>query len=190
MLAHELFNDLGKPRKGANVVIKLDMAKVYDRTSWPFICIMLRKLGFVEEWIELIHRFNSKNSYYLIVNGSKHVFFKSERGLEHGYPFSHSHFILGAKLISRMLNNLYSSSRYKWYFMNGQGPKINHLYFVDDTIIFCTSIKYSLQLTLKTLIQYEKVFGQLINKSKSRFTMSPSTTQSTITRVCRILGMG
>nr|XP_009803491.1 PREDICTED: uncharacterized protein LOC104248855 [Nicotiana sylvestris] len=36
LLAQELINDIGKPRKEANVVIKLDMAKAYDRVSWPF----------------------------------------------------------------------------------------------------------------------------------------------------------
>lgn len=45
-------------------------------------------------------------------------------------------------------------------------------------------MKYSLQLTLKTLTQYEKVSGQLINKSKSCFSMSPRTAQSSITGVC------
>lgn len=36
LLAQELINDIGKPRKEANVVIKLDMAKAYDRVSLPF----------------------------------------------------------------------------------------------------------------------------------------------------------
>nr|XP_009769821.1 PREDICTED: uncharacterized protein LOC104220618 [Nicotiana sylvestris] len=150
LLAQELVNDIGKPRKGANVVIKLDMAKAYDRVSWPFLCFMLRKLGFAEVWIDLIHGFISNNWYSIIVNGGRHGFFKSGRGLRQGDPLSLSLFILYAELLSQMLNNLYTNSRYKGYFMNDQGPKINHLSFANDTIIFSSSMKFSLQLTVKT----------------------------------------
>ncbi|OIT07511.1 hypothetical protein A4A49_63138, partial [Nicotiana attenuata] len=65
-----------------------------------------------------------------------------------------------------MLNNLFSNDRYKGYFMNGQGPKINHLSFADDTIIFYSSMKYSLQLTLKTLTKYDKVPANWLTKAK------------------------
>lgn len=51
-------NDIGKHVDGDNVVLKLDMAaKVYDRVSWTYLCYMLRKMGFSERWIEIIHRY-------------------------------------------------------------------------------------------------------------------------------------
>lgn len=68
-------NDIGKPVEGSNVVMKLDMAKAYDRVSWSFLCLMLRKLGFAESWIDIIHRYISNNWYTIIVNGSRHGFF-------------------------------------------------------------------------------------------------------------------
>lgn len=88
-----------------------------------------------------------------------------------------------------MHNELHSNRRYKGFSMINQGPQINHLAFVDDTIIFFSSVNTFLQLTLNTLTVYEKVSGKLINKSKCYFTMAPGTTQSTITMVRRILGM-
>ncbi|KAG5599043.1 hypothetical protein H5410_030413 [Solanum commersonii] len=70
------------------------------------------------------------------------------------------------------------------YYLNGIGrlsPKVdclesillrwseqlNHLAYVDDTIIFTATNRRSLQLIMETLTLYEHQFGQLINKDKS-----------------------
>lgn len=70
-----------KPKRGGSVVIKLDMTKAYDRVSWPYLYFLLRHMGFSEELVDLIYRFISNNWYSLIVNGSRHGFFNSSRGL-------------------------------------------------------------------------------------------------------------
>lgn len=42
-----LILDLNHRTWGSNVVLKLDMAKTYDRTSWPFVIRMCGVLGFL-----------------------------------------------------------------------------------------------------------------------------------------------
>ncbi|XP_015166869.1 uncharacterized protein [Solanum tuberosum] len=44
MLAQEITHDIKRPKEGDNVVIKLDMTKAYDRVSWSFTCLVLRRL--------------------------------------------------------------------------------------------------------------------------------------------------
>nr|XP_009589387.1 uncharacterized protein LOC104086758 [Nicotiana tomentosiformis] len=61
MLDQEIVQGIKKPNIGANVVIKLDMAKAYDRVSWSFTCIMLRRMGFNEMIIYIIQRTMSNN---------------------------------------------------------------------------------------------------------------------------------
>nr|XP_018630702.1 uncharacterized protein LOC108947345 [Nicotiana tomentosiformis] len=73
LLTQDIVNNISKPKKGLNLIIKLDMAKSYDRVSWSFLCFMLRQLGFVEVWIYMIYRFISNNRYSLIVNGSSGI---------------------------------------------------------------------------------------------------------------------
>ncbi|KAH0769665.1 hypothetical protein KY290_013646 [Solanum tuberosum] len=71
LLAQEIISDIGKPNRGRNVVMKLDMTKAYDRISWTFLCLALRKLGFSENWVDIIYNLlsnNCKNSIQLIID--------------------------------------------------------------------------------------------------------------------------
>ena len=54
LLAQELISDIQKLNRGGNVVLKLDMAKAYDKVSWPFLLQVL--FGFGEMWIDMIWR--------------------------------------------------------------------------------------------------------------------------------------
>ncbi|KAK6803126.1 hypothetical protein RDI58_000910 [Solanum bulbocastanum] len=74
MLAQEIIHQIRKPNIGSNVVIKLDMAKAYDRVSWSYICIVLRKMGFDEVFIDMVWRIMANNWYSIIINGKRHGF--------------------------------------------------------------------------------------------------------------------
>ncbi|XP_015167940.1 uncharacterized protein [Solanum tuberosum] len=45
LLAQEIIQDIGSTNVEGNVVLKLDMAKAYDRVSWPYLCILMRRMG-------------------------------------------------------------------------------------------------------------------------------------------------
>lgn len=189
LLAQEIINDIKRPNRGKNVVIKLDMTKAYDRVSWPYLCQALRKTGFSNYWVSLIYRFIANNWYTMIVNGVRHGFFKSERGLRQGDPLSPSLFILSAELLSQMLNRLQNNARHQGFYMSIHGPQINHLTFVDDTILFCNGSKRSIREVMDILKEYELISGQLINKNKSNFSMNDSTDANTLTRIQQLTGM-
>ena len=69
ILAQEIIYGMKLPKEGSNVVIKLDMVKAYDRVSWAYICIVLRKMGFSEVFIDRIWRIMSNNWYSVVING-------------------------------------------------------------------------------------------------------------------------
>ncbi|WMV46066.1 hypothetical protein MTR67_039451 [Solanum verrucosum] len=61
MLAQEIIHGIKKPKEGDNVVIKLNMAKAYDRVSWAYTYLVMRKMGFSVFFIEMIWRIMSNN---------------------------------------------------------------------------------------------------------------------------------
>ncbi|XP_019240872.1 PREDICTED: uncharacterized protein LOC109220861 [Nicotiana attenuata] len=188
MLAQEIVQGIKKPNVGGNVVIKLDMAKAYDRVSWAFTCIIMRRLGFNERIIDMVWRTLSNNWYSVIVNGTRCGFFHSTRGLKQGDPLAPALFIIGAELLSKMLNNMTHDQFFNGFYMERRGPQITHLSFADDIIIFTSGSRYSLHKIMGILQAYEQTSGQLINKNKSHFMVSPSAFQSTSRRVTQITG--
>lgn len=180
MLAQEITHGIKKPYTGSNVVIKLDMTKAYDRVSWSFTCLILRIFGFGELFIDLVWRIMSNNWYSIIINGHRHGFFHSTRGLKQGVPLSPALFILGAEVFTRMLNSLHQNINYRGFFMETRGLQINHLSFADDVIIFASTDRHSLKLIMDRLGEYESTSGQLINKAKSHFMVPDNTTQDII----------
>ncbi|KAH9672148.1 reverse transcriptase domain-containing protein [Citrus sinensis] len=43
-----------KGRKNELVSLKLDISKVYDRVEWGFLEHIMRRLGFIEKWVQLV----------------------------------------------------------------------------------------------------------------------------------------
>ncbi|KAK4707228.1 hypothetical protein R3W88_033200 [Solanum pinnatisectum] len=91
-------------------------------------------------------------------------------------------------MLSRSLNNLHHNPLYHGFYMERKGPKINHLSFADDIIIFTSERKHSLKLIMHTLATYERVSGQLINKAKSHFMLHSNAFRTTCDRIKKSTG--
>lgn len=165
------------------------MTKAYDRVAWPFLYQMMRKLEFSEQWVELIHRHISCNWYSIIVNGQRHGFFKSWNGLREGDPISPSLFVISVELQSILLNKPHENRKFTGFSMNKRGPQINHLAFADNAILFSSGRKRTIKLVMNTLAVYKDIFGQLLNKTKSYFLLTPDALGRKGIRLARWTGM-
>nr|XP_016509522.1 PREDICTED: uncharacterized protein LOC107826990 [Nicotiana tabacum] len=171
LLTNEIVSDIRFRGKPANMVIKLDMAKAYDRVSWKYLLHMLRKMGFSEHFINMVWNLMSNNWYSVLVNGQSSGFFKSTRGVKQGDPLSPALFILSAEVLSRSLNKLFEDKSFVGFGMPKWYDSLNHLVYADDTIIFASSHPPSLSKIMAVLGKYEKISGQMINKEKSSYYM-------------------
>ncbi|XP_060178227.1 uncharacterized protein LOC132608170 [Lycium barbarum] len=108
LLAQEIIHDLKQENRDGNVIFKIDMNKAYNRLSWYFLCVVMRKMGFDEKWIFIIWNVLSNNWYTVVINGKRHGFFNSQIGVKQGDPISPALFIIAAETLSCMLNNLYN----------------------------------------------------------------------------------
>ena len=84
MLAQEMTHQIKNPNIGSNIIIKLYNAKSYDRVSWPYIFLILRKTVFQETFIDMVWITMANNWYSIIINGRRFGFFQSCRGHKHG----------------------------------------------------------------------------------------------------------
>ncbi|XP_015161833.1 uncharacterized protein [Solanum tuberosum] len=171
LLAQEIIGDIGKRGKPANVVIKLDMAKAYDRVNWRFLVRVLEKMGFDANVVDLLWRRVANNWYSILINGKAHGFFHSTIGVKQRDLLSPALFIIVAEVLSRTLNNLFYNPEFKGYGMPKWSDNLNHLAYADDTIIFAAAEKESLLLIMGLLKDYECQSGQKINMDKSLFYM-------------------
>jgi len=113
-------------------------------------------MGFDEVFIDMVWRIMDNNWYSIIINGKRHGFFHSTRGLKQGDPLSPALFILGAEVLSRSLNRLHNNPEYHGFFMESRGPQVNDLSFADDVILFTSGRQKTLkklQASLLTLIK-------------------------------------
>lgn len=53
-LAQELIRDINRKNNFHNIIVKLDMAKVYDRVSWIYLTKVMRKFNFDERIIDMV----------------------------------------------------------------------------------------------------------------------------------------
>lgn len=72
LLAQKIIGDINKRNKHTNIVVKLDMAKTYDRVSWVFLIKVLRKFDFYEIIIDMVWRLVSNKWYSILINGQLH----------------------------------------------------------------------------------------------------------------------
>ncbi|XP_070025171.1 secreted RxLR effector protein 78-like [Nicotiana sylvestris] len=148
-----------RSKVGPNVIMNLDMTKAYDRLSWLFLTKVLRRMGFTEKFIGMVFGIVLNNWYSILIIGQAHGFFKSSMGVEQGDPISPTLFILVAEVLSRGLNAIHKNMYFCGFGIPKWSPKINHLAYADDMIIFSSSDETTLLLIIEVLNAYEAASG-------------------------------
>ncbi|KAL2540715.1 Uncharacterized protein Adt_01693 [Abeliophyllum distichum] len=187
LLAQELLHTLDTKVRGGYAILKLDMAKAYDRLDWGFLISVLEGFGFDAIWIDRIQRCISECHFSVLLNGRPCGFFPSSRGLRQGDPISPSLFILAADYFSRILTRQYQQIASMAY-RHGGDALISHLCFADDMIIFANGQKQSIRRVLHCIEHYERASGQLVNRDKSGIILPRRATIQQIHRLEHLTG--
>ena len=69
ILVHELLRSL-RSQKIPGMLVKLDIAKAYDKLNWHFMRCMLESYGFWEDWIEQIMHLVISTFYSILIKGT------------------------------------------------------------------------------------------------------------------------
>ena len=166
LLVQELAHAVDNKNKGANVIVKLDMMKAYDRVQWSFLKVMLQSFGFAPSWVNLVMKVVTNCHYSVLINGETCGFIHAMQGLRQGDPISPALFILMNEYLSRSLNDLFAQHPCMYYKVP-KGIPITHLAYADDCVIFCNGSSTSIALLKDFIGLYESHSGQKVNLSKS-----------------------
>lgn len=118
------------------------------------------KLGFHENWICLVMRCVSSVTYAVQVNGHAYGQIIPTRGLHQGDPLSPYLFLICAKGLSTLLHMAIQNKELKGVAASARGPKISHLFFADDSLIFGRATMKKCSEIQRVLKVYEDSSGQ------------------------------
>jgi hypothetical protein len=94
-------------------MIKIDLAKAFDRLEWDFIVLALQKQGFNSHFIKLIKACISNSKFSVIINGNHYGKFKSQRGIRQGCPLSPYLFVIAINELAASLQDHLDSQSFK-----------------------------------------------------------------------------
>ena len=138
LVAYEIMHFL-KHKRGGNdsfMAAKLDISKAFDRVEWIFVEIVMRKMGFDENWINLVMKCISLVSYYIIINGTTYENIIPTRGFQQGAPLSPYLFLLCAEGFSALIHDAARNNQLHGISICWGAPKITHLFFADKNFSF------------------------------------------------------
>lgn len=106
-------------------------------------------------------------AYFILINGVPQNSFKPTRGIRQGDPLSHYLFISCFEALSNLLVNAEILGSITGIPLAQGQLHIKHLFFGDDSILFCkvNSLKWSRMVD--TLDTYERASGLKLNKENN-----------------------
>ena len=132
-------------------------------TKWNglFLKYVMVKMGFNDKWIALIMEGITSVSYSLLVNGEPHGHITPTRGIRQGDPLSLYLFLLCTEGLHKLIQAAANDGDIKAVSICQNGPKLTHLLFADDSLLFCRATKLECQKELEILTIYESLWPKI-----------------------------
>ena len=132
-------------------------------------------LGFSGSFIATIMSCIKTVSYSVLFNRVPGRTIKPSRGLRQGDLLSPYLFLLCAMGLQGLLHKAESDGTIKGVSICRNGPRVSHLFFADDSVLFCYAKESECQVILHILSVYERGLAQKINRDKTNIFFSSNT---------------
>ncbi|KAL6209655.1 hypothetical protein ACLB2K_020595 [Fragaria x ananassa] len=148
LVASELAHYMHKLKRGKEgfMALKLDISKAYDRLEWDFLQKIMLKLGFDQNWVDLIMHCLSTVRYSFMINVIAKDFVTPHRGLRQGDPISPYLFLLCAEGLSALIASSVEGGKWKRLQVCDGAPTISHLLFADDSMLYSQASSRGIRL--------------------------------------------
>nr|XP_027109160.1 uncharacterized protein LOC113729030 [Coffea arabica] len=145
-------------------------------------------MGFCNTWIDWITSCLTTVNYSFNCNGEVKGFVSLGRGIRQRDPLSPYLFLICSEGFSNLPRKAEESKRITGVKISRQGPLLTHLFFADDSLIFCKANKQEAAEIMKVLKVHEIASGQLINLDKSVVFFSKNMKCEQRGEICQALG--
>ena len=170
------------------MAVKLDMSKAYDRVEWSFLEAIMTKMGFHCKWRNWIMECLRSVSYSFNINGKVKEYVIPRRGIRQGDPLSPYLFVLCSEGFSNLIRKAAANRKLSGMRISRHGPSITHLFFADDSLIFCKANMDQATKLMRVLQVYALGSGQLINLDKSSILVNKNVRPELMHDSCQTAG--
>jgi hypothetical protein len=157
-------------------MLKIDLAKAFDRIEWQFIVSALARKGHHGHFINRVHACISSPTFSVIINGQSFAKFGSSRGIRQGCPLSPYLFVFAVNELALTLQDALQANHLTGISLGPNCPPIHSLMFADDLIV-CGKANMQEAHTISQIIDHFcHDSGQIPNWSKSGILFSKNVT--------------
>ena len=103
----------------------------------------------------------------MLINGEPKGHIVPTRGIRQGDPLSPYLFLLCSEGLNGLLEQAVHEKHIEGFSLCRHGPKISHLFFADDSLLFCRARVEEVEKIQELLRKYEMASGQKINALKT-----------------------
>ncbi|XP_059449513.1 uncharacterized protein LOC132180640 [Corylus avellana] len=128
-----------------------------------------------DEVCKAILGFLNDVSYSVLINGQAHGKSIPTRWLRQGDPLSPYLFLLCAEVLSHMIGRAELQKKITGLAITRRGERLSHLFFADDSLLFCKASVTEWENLQAILIGYGKASGQCLNRQKTSIFFSKNT---------------
>lgn len=160
IMVYELLHSVKTRHKGWKEVWRLNskFSKLMTK-EWRFLEEMMRTMAFDEGWISWVMRRVTSVSYATLINGQPGPSIIPTRGIRQDDSISPYLYLICVDGLSKLFNEV-ESSKMIWDVKVARGSlPINHLFFVDNKLIFCRENTIKWEAIQGILDIYEKASG-------------------------------
>jgi hypothetical protein len=156
--------------KNQDFMIKIDLAKAFDRLEWHFIALALARKGLDGHFINLIHASIASPNFSVLINAKLIL----DSGVVEAFdrPLSPSLFVLAVNELSLTLQQALRDRELSGISLGPDCPPIHSLMFADDLLV-CGKANIQEACTIFHIInQFCQRSGQIPNWNKSAILFS------------------
>jgi hypothetical protein len=167
-------------------ILKIDLAKAFDRLNWNFIVTALRRLGLSHHFINLVYACISTTTLSVLVNGEPSNHIKPNRGIRQGCPLLPYLFVVDMNELSIALQQEMQNQHLTGISLGPRCMPIHSLLFADDLILGGQATVQEATAIKAILQRFCDASGQTPNLQKSAILFSKNVRNETISAIKNI----